>query len=177
MAVASPAGLARAQQHAWRGLSGFNRHLARGVVAVVALFATAMVASIVWQITTRALLGRSPPWTEEVALLLFTWVVLLTIALCVREGLHVRIDTLPKLLPASCLHVGEGVISLLITGIGGYLAWSGSVYLWEMRGATSQAIRYPFELLYAAMPLAGLLVFLFSLENALRGATAKDDPA
>ena len=150
-----------------------NAVLARAArVAVVGLVAV-MVGSIVWQVLTRAVFNRSPPWTEEVVLLAFSWTVLLMVALCAREHLHVRVDLLLTALPPRAAAVGERLIMLLVAAIGAYLVWAGSSYLLEMRGATSQAIRYPSWLLYAAMPVSATLLLCFALENAVRGLPAR----
>ncbi|MBS0437660.1 MAG: TRAP transporter small permease subunit [Proteobacteria bacterium] len=156
-------------------LYGANDWLARAAKGLVALFAGVMVGAIVWQVVTRGLIGRSPPWTEEVALLMFTWIVLLMTAICVREHLHVRVATLVRLLPPAGARAGESAIALLVAAIAAYLLWAGSAYLLEMRGAVSQAIRYPSELLYLAMPVASVLLLSFALENAVRGASPSED--
>lgn len=160
---------------AWTGLCRLNAELARAAKALVVMLTAVMVLSIVGQVATRALLSRSPPWTEEVALLMFTWIVLLMMAICTREHLHVRVDSLIALMPAPVARLAEALISLLVAFIGCYLLWAGSIYLLEMRGSTSQAIRYPSELLYAAMPVASALLLLFALENTIRGARTRAD--
>jgi TRAP-type C4-dicarboxylate transport system permease small subunit len=150
-----------------------NALLARAAKFTVVMFTATMVASIVWQVFTRVFFNRSPPWTEEVALLMFTWIVLIMVAVGVREHLHVRVDALLKVLPIPFADMAERILSLLIAAIGGYLLWSGLDYLREMHGATSAAIRYPAELLYMSMPVASVLICLFAIENAIRGDLAK----
>ena len=152
-----------------------NAWLARCAKALVVALTSAMVAAIAWQVVTRVFANRSPPWTEEIALLMFSWIILLMIAIGVREQLHVRVDALIAILPRAIANIAERVIALLVTCIGCYLIWSGTSYLAAMRGSTSQAIRYPSELLYVALPISGLLVFLFALENLMRGGVPSSD--
>lgn len=154
-----------------------NAWLAHVTKMLVVAFALGMVLAIAWQVLTRALLSRSPPWTEEVALLMFSWIILLMIAIGVREHLHVRMDSLVTMLPPPFSTVAEKLITLLVVCIGCYLVWSGIGYLAAMRGSTSQAIHYPSELLYSALPVASVLVFSFAIENLLRGRTAAQDVA
>lgn len=144
--------------------------LAKG--CVVGLTAV-MLGSISLQIVTRLAIGRSPPWTEEVALLAFAWIVLLMIAVGVREGAHVRIDAAIKVLPDPAARAAERLIELLIAGTGAYLVWASLGYIDVMRGSTSAAIRYPLELLYLSLPVFGTLTVLFALENVVRGAAAQ----
>jgi TRAP-type transport system small permease protein len=161
----------RLLQLAWR----LNAVLAAAARAAVVGLVAVMVAAIVWQVLTRAVFNRSPPWTEEVALLAFSWNVLLMVALCAREHLHVRVDLLLTALPARASAIAERLITLLIAAIGAYLVWAGTSYLLEMRGSTSQAIGYPSWLLYAAMPVAATLLLCFALENAVRGPPARPE--
>lgn len=161
----------RLLQLAW----SLNAALARTARALVVGLVGVMVAAIVWQVLTRVAFNRSPPWTEEVALLAFSWTVLLMVALCVREHLHVRIDLLLNALPAPTAAAAERAIMLLVAGIGAYLLWAGTSYLTEMLGSTSQAIRYPSWLLYSAMPVAATLLLCFGLENAIRGVPSQRD--
>lgn len=151
----------------WQGLRQLNRALARGASALVVVLVAVMVLSIVVQIVTRVILSRSPPWTEEVALLMFTWIVLLMTAVCTREHMHVRVDVLSRLLPRVARSVLEACISLLVAAVSSYLVWAGSSYLIEMSGSTSHAIGYPSELLYAGLPLSSVLMLLFGIENAV----------
>lgn len=138
--------------------------MARTLVCVLAV---AMLCSILLQACMRTMLNWAPPWTEELSLLMFAWIVLLMMALCVRENIHVRVDILMGLLPEKVTESVNRAVFGLIALVAVYMFWSGFSYLMETRGSTSNAIRYPMELLYTAMPVASVLVGLFSLENAL----------
>ncbi|HEV7326513.1 MAG TPA: TRAP transporter small permease [Bosea sp. (in: a-proteobacteria)] len=126
-----------------------------------------MTLAILWQVVARLLINRSPPWTEEIALLMFGWIVMLMLALGAREHLHVRIDTLVTRLPQGLARLADRVISIMIVLIGAYLLWASILYFGEMRGTVSAAARYPSEWLYACAPVASLLLMLFTIENAL----------
>lgn len=149
----------------WR----INAGLAFAAKLAVVVFATIMVMSIAIQVATRALLNWSPPWTEEIALLMFAWIIFFMIAVGVREHLHVRVDMLIERLAPPVADLAQRATSVLIAGVGAYLVWSGIDYLLETRGAVSAAIRYPSEILYASVPVSGILLLLFSLEIAIRG--------
>lgn len=157
-------------------LGVLNDWLAQGARYLVVALSVAMVLAIAWQVLTRVTVNRSPPWTEEIALLMFSWIVLLMIAIGVREHLHVRVDGPLSLLPQTLATAAERLITVFIACIGCYLVWSGTGYLVSMRGSTSQAIRYPYELLYSALPVAATLMVTFALENLFReGALQKSD--
>ena len=53
-----------------------------------------MLACIAYQVLMRYVFSKSPAWSEELALLMFSWATLGGMALGVYEGFHVRIDVL-----------------------------------------------------------------------------------
>lgn len=141
-----------------------NDIVTRGVKAVIVIMAVLMVAAILWQVCMRYVFNRPPSWTEELALLLFSWSMLLMLAVGVRESFHVRMDLLVDRLPAVGNRALQGAIDLATAAFGAYLAASGVDYALEMYGSTSAAIGYPIVLLYGAAPVCGVLVFLYGLE-------------
>lgn len=161
----------------WR----FNALLATLIARLTFVLCAVMVSCIVLQVVSRVATSKSPPWTEEIALLMFGWIVLLMLAIGVRENSHVRVGALFGWLPERAGQFAQRLISALIGLIAVYLVWAGAGYLTEMSGSTSAAIRYPIELLYAAMPASAAAMALFAIENTVRGvpepaALAPDGP-
>lgn len=162
----------RALSEAAAALYRLNAVLARAVKVAVVVLAGVMVTAIGLQVATRATVNWSPPWTEEVALLMFGWIVMLMIAVGIREHIHVRVDALVAVLPPRPAAILDRAIHGIVACIAAYLLWAGYDYFSEMRGSTSNAIRYPMELLYLSPPVSGLLMLLFAVENVLKGAHA-----
>ena len=133
------------------------------LIAAVAL----MLACIALQVVMRYVFGNALSWSEELALLMFSWAALGGLALGVREGFHVRLTLLLEPLPAGARAWAERAIELLTATLGAYLVWSGWRYVDITRGGTSAAIAYPIELLHGIAPLAGLFVLIFAVERLL----------
>jgi TRAP-type C4-dicarboxylate transport system permease small subunit len=55
------------------------------------------------------------------------------------------------------------------------MAYAGWNYVIETRGATSAAIGFPIEFLYASAPAFGVLIALFSLERLLPWAESLNE--
>lgn len=144
-----------------------NALLSRAVKAVVVGLAFLMVMTIGWQVAMRFVFNAPPSWTEEFALLLFSWSMLLMLAVGVREAFHVRMDILIERMPAGGRHWLESLISVATSVFGIYLAIAGVDYVREMRGSSSAAMGYPIALLYSAAPVCGGLIALFSIERLL----------
>lgn len=150
-----------------KAFSTCNAGLARISRLAVIAQCFVMIFAILWQVAARVLIARSPPWTEEIALLMFGWIVMLMLALGAREHLHVRIDMLLTRLPPGWARLADRVIAMMIIVVGAYMLWASILYFGEMRGTVSAAARYPAEWLYACAPVASLLLTLFAIENAL----------
>jgi TRAP-type C4-dicarboxylate transport system permease small subunit len=143
----------------------------------IILAAAAMLAALCWQVAARYVLGEPSIWSEELAVLLFSWTVLGGLALGVREGWHVRLTLLPEALPRAVRLWTERVTDGVTAALGVFLAWSGWRFLDMTSGSVSAAIGYPIEILNALGPLCGGLMALFALERALRpgGAVPERD--
>ncbi|MEY3672269.1 MAG: hypothetical protein RI904_1926 [Pseudomonadota bacterium] len=140
-------------------------------VVIVLLMLLALAA----QVFLRYVFGVSLSWSEELALLGFGWVVVIATAIGVRHMTHARMDLLLNVLPSSLQWVLERLIALMLCGLGLFLAYYGWDYMVETRGATSAAIGFPIEFLYALAPAFGALLALFSFERLLPHAESLNE--
>lgn len=130
------------------------------------VFATAVMLGLIFlQVVMRYVFASVPPWSEELAMLAFSWCTMGGLALGVREGFHVRLTLLTDRLPRRAGNAWEVGVNLLTAFLGGYLAWSGLRFLDFTAGSTSAAMEYPIELLNGMAPVCGVLVCLFALER------------
>lgn len=148
-------------------LEALSRIAGRATVAVVIAMTVVMTVALVLQVLFRYALGQALSWSEELALLMFTWTVLLTGSLGVREGFHVALTLLAdRLRPNARRHL-EQLILVMVTVFGGYLAGSGWEFLDGTRGQQSAAVGYPIELLHSAAMVSGGLIVLHGLARLL----------
>ena len=149
-----------------------NTPAVRGVDRIIAFVAAVlklsliaatavMVGCIALQVVMRYVFGRTPSWSEEVAVLMFAWATMGGLALGVYEGFHVRLDFLVKLAPEAGRVWYERGLDCVVAAFGAYLAWSGERFLDMTSGSVSAAIGYLNEsggIGYSAgigMPLGG----------------------
>jgi TRAP-type C4-dicarboxylate transport system permease small subunit len=159
-----------------RALGALARAAAGLTRASIVLAAALMLAALVWQVAARYALGEPSIWSEELAVLLFSWTVLGGLALGVREGWHVRLTLLPEALPGPARLLLERATDLVTAALGVFLAWSGWRFLDITAGSVSAAIGYPVEILNVMAPVCGGLMALFGLERALRPGGAPPEP-
>lgn len=150
-----------------RLVEAVSRLAGRATVGVVIVMTVVMTVALVLQVLFRYLLGQALSWSEELALLMFTWTVLLAGSLGVREGFHVALTLLPDRLGAGGRRWLERLILLLVTGFGGYLAQSGWAFYDGTTGQLSAAVGYPIELLHASPMVSGGLVALHGAARLL----------
>ena len=150
-----------------RGLEFMSREAARLTGWLVVTMAAIMMGALVLQIVFRYGIGQALVWSEELALFLFTWIVLLAGSLGVREDFHVRLTLVSAALPAGLERWLSRVLTLAVLGFGVALAYSGHRYLDATLGQVSAAVRYPIEALHAAAPVCGWLIALHALARLL----------
>lgn len=158
-----------------RALVRFNQAAARAIKALVVVMVVVMLGVLTAQISLRYLFNIALSWSEELALALTTWTVLLMAALGVKESFHVRMALLVRRLPPALRLRAEQAISLATAVAGGFIAWSGWAYLMDTRGMTSAAMGYPNELLHASALVCGVLIMLFAIEAMLEGRIPVDE--
>ena len=146
-------------------IESLSFNVARLTKWIVVAAAAVMMASLVLQIIFRYLVGSSLVWSEELALFLFTWVILLTGSLGVREGFHVRLMIVRNVLPEGVRKVTDALTHLVAGVFGGLVVYSGYHYLDSTLGQVSAAVRYPIEYLHAAAPVCGALIVLHVIAN------------
>ncbi len=134
-----------------------------------------MLFSLAAQVFLRYVFGKSLSWSEELALLGFAWVVVITTAIGIRRMTHARMDLIIEVLPKGLHQTVERFSAVLMLGLGLFLTYAGWGYVSETRGSTSAAIGFPIEFLYACAPVFGVLVTLFSFERLMPWAESLNE--
>lgn len=134
-----------------------------------------MLLSLAAQVFLRYVFGVSLSWSEEVALLGFAWVVVISSAIGIRRMTHARMDLIVALLPRSVHLLVDRLIALMMLGLGIFMTVAGWDYVAQTRGSTSAAIGFPIEFLYACAPFFGVLITIFSFERLMPWAESLDE--
>lgn len=154
-----------------RALSTTSRLAGRLVAYLCVMIIYIILGLLVMQVVMRYFLGAPPSWTEELAIILFAWLVLLYATEGVREGFHVMIETIPaqwsKLRAAS-----DRIAALLIIGFGLVALTAGTNYVQRTAGQRSAALQIPIEALYLCVPACGALLILHAAARLFEPATS-----
>lgn len=144
---------------------------ADGLLIVSAIGLLIMTFIVGWQVFGRYVLGSSPSWAEQGALTLMIWFIFLGGAAGVRDGFHIRIIAVENMVSHRMRKVMR-VMSNAVVGLCGLaMLWWGGELVIRTWSHVIPSLGIPRGMAYLAIPIAGLLIALFSLERIL------DDPA
>lgn len=127
--------------------------------------ATVMVGSLLLGVFYRYVLQDAVSWSEEIALLGFTWTIFLAATLAVREDAHVRVSIIDSIIPGLGDWILRQLIWLAIAAIGVFMIWSGMAFIDLTIRQVSAAMRYPLWYRNSALPVAGALIVVYALAN------------
>ena len=142
-----------------------SKWCARGTIFAIISIAVLLISSLLISIFFRYVIGYALSWPEEVSMLLFAWLVLLTGSLGVREGFHVRLTIVSNQFPSIIGKVLARLITLGITVFGAILVYSGQDLVLRTAGDLSATLRYPIQLLYYPTPVCGALIVMHALSH------------
>lgn len=163
------------------GAQAFNRFcngVLRVTESVVCLILAFLVIDVLWGVFTRFILNEQSRWTEEVAIYLLIWVSLLGAAVTYADNGHLGVDYLVHKWDRQTRRIGAfaaHLVVLLFSAFGMVFGGYRLVFDTFQAGQVSPAIGVPMALIYAAVPLSGLLFMLFGVQTLL--GLAGDPPA
>lgn len=135
----------------------YHRVLTLLLVATVAI----LIVPVTLQIASRFTdLIPSYIWTEELARLLFVWMIMLGAMIGIRESTHFDVDLLPKFGPRATAAV-QIVTHLFILVLALVFVWWGIKFLQFGWNQLSELAELPMPYIFIAWPLAGLTWVLF----------------
>ncbi|MFC1574822.1 TRAP transporter small permease [Gemmatimonadota bacterium] len=161
--TAGPAAVSR-----WQGLAG----RAEGALGwVLVLLMAVMVVDVTWQVASRYLLKAPSSFTEELAGFLLIWIGLLGSAYALRTRAHLGIDLFTARLEGAARRWATALSHTVVLAFAlGVLVFGGLrlVQLAFQLRQISAAMGLPMGYVYLAVPLAGLLMVLFSGAEVVR---------
>jgi TRAP-type C4-dicarboxylate transport system permease small subunit len=148
----------------WRALDKLE--LALMIVCGVTLFGFSLSVSL--DIFTRTI-GRPWLWLQEVTSTLFIYGIFAGTAAATRRNDHLYLTAFAEAMHGTSRLVVELVTRLVVLAAAGCLIYFG--YLNYLRGFGSFRLpsNTPIASLYAAIPLCGVLVALFTVEQIVNG--------
>jgi TRAP-type C4-dicarboxylate transport system permease small subunit len=128
----------------------------------------AFCSTVIFDIVTRTI-GRPWLWLQEVTSTLFIYAIFLGAAVATRRNDHLYLTAIAESLHGASRIAVEIITRLVVLGVAISFAYFG--YLNFLRGFSSFRMPSltPIASLYAAIPICGVLVALFTIEQILNG--------
>jgi TRAP-type C4-dicarboxylate transport system permease small subunit len=139
-----------------------------------------MCLAVFLQFFTRYVLNNSFAWTEEIATYCLVAIVFIGAAMCVRLGRHIHVDFLFRYLPPGAARAVATGVDVVRTLFFAYAAWLVWTFMSLIEGETMTTINLPKNLVYGAVCLGFVLMFVrsvqVSVENWSRGYSILERP-
>jgi TRAP-type C4-dicarboxylate transport system permease small subunit len=164
MAISDKLVLQRHRHLKWRSLDKLE--LALMIICGVLCFGFSL--SVTCDIVTRTI-GHPWLWLQEVTSTLFIYAIFIGAAVATRRNDHLYLTAISDAMHGTPRLIVEIIIRMVVLGVAFCLIWYG--YLNYVRGFGSFRLPSgtPIASLYAIIPLSGLLVALFTIEQLVNG--------
>jgi TRAP-type C4-dicarboxylate transport system permease small subunit len=126
--------------------------------------------SVTADIVTRTI-GHPWLWLQEVTSTLFIYAIFIGAAVATRRNDHLYLTAISEALHGTARLIVEIVIRMVVLGVAFCLIWFGYINYLRGFGSFRLPSGTPIASLYAAIPLAGLLIALFTIEQLVNGIT------
>ena len=152
-----------------RGVTRALDRLTTGVIGVACVSLVVMALIQAWQVFARYVLNDSPGWTEPLALLLMSVLVMFGAAVAVRRETHFAFTSLQDSLPGSGRRWARTISRLIAAASGAAMMVYGGTLMIDDWPVAMAGAPLPSGLRFAGLAFGGALILLFSIERLLTG--------
>ena len=142
---------------------------------LLAFLMALLVLDVMWQVITRFILNSPSSFTDELARFLLIWLGLLGAALVSGHKMHLAIDLISGRFttPRSQNRLAIFIESVVVITTLAIMVYGGSILvytIWTL-GQTSTALQLPLSVVYSIIPLSGVLITYFAVEDIVSRIT------
>ena len=124
--------------------------------------------SVMSDIVTRTI-GHPWLWLQEVTSTLFIYAIFIGAAVATRRNDHLYLTAISEALHGTPRLIVEIIIRIVVLMVAGVLIYYGYVNYLRGFGSFRLPSNTPIASLYAAIPLSGVLIALFTIEQLVNG--------
>ncbi len=138
------------------------------VEAVSAAMVVALAVIVFVQVFNRFVLKTPLAWSEDLAMLLFQWVVFLGAALGVRRMRHFGIELVVRMLPTRVQHWVELLTPLVMAIVALVMITQGWIILTFNRTRIYSTMDLSYTWAFLPIPLSGVLILIHLVHLEVR---------
>jgi len=166
MSIADQLVLQRQHHLKWRS---FDR-LELVLMILCGLLCFGFSLSVTADIVTRTI-GHPWLWLQEVTSTWFIYAIFVGTAVATRRNDHLYLTAISEALHGTPRLIVEIIIRIVVIGVAVCLIWFGYINYLRGFGSFRLPSGTPIASLYAAIPLSGVLIGLFAIEQLVNGIT------
>lgn len=159
-----------------KGPRALRNALTRTLELFIIVTMALLVADVVWGVFTRYVLGEQAKWSEELARFLLIWVTLLGGAVAFGAKAHLGVDYFVDRLHPDARRLTAVVAHLVVLFFAAEVLVHGGIRVVSEALAleqTTPALGWKMGWVYLALPISGLFVALYTVENLLETLTGR----
>jgi TRAP-type C4-dicarboxylate transport system permease small subunit len=164
MAIADKLVLQRQHHLKWRSFDKLELIL----MMLCGLLCFGFSVSVMFDIITRTI-GHPWLWLQEVTSTFFIYAIFIGAAVATRRNDHLYLTAISESLHGTPRLIVEVVIRLVVLGVASCLIYFGYINYLRGFGSFRLPSGTPIASLYAAIPFAGALIALFTIEQLVNG--------
>lgn len=149
-------------------MNSISLFLEKALEKVLVFLVAAIVLDVTWQVLTRFIFKNPSSYTEELARYLLMWIGLLGAAYAYRKHAHLSLDLLLHSVSRTkqrvllrFIHICTFIFAALAMVFGGVKLVSLTLMLKQ----SSAALGMPIGGVYSCLPISGLLICWFAIDN------------
>lgn len=136
----------------------------RLIEAVSAVMVVALAVIVFVQVFNRFVLQTPLAWSEDLAMLLFQWVVFLGAALGVSRMRHFGIELLVRQLPERMRHRVELLTPMVMAIVAAVMIIQGWAIMGINRNRTFSTMDLSYTWAFLPIPLSGVLILFYLIQ-------------
>lgn len=142
---------------------------------LIAAILVALIVSVSSNVIGRSLLNHSLPWADELARMLFIWLIFIGAAAAFVRYEHIAVDFTVRRLPPRAAYALYLLQHLLIIALMVVILWSGYLVMSRSTGATA-ILGVPWNLINASLVLCAAFITAVAVWRALQCIRLLRDP-
>ena len=145
-----------------------DKLLDRLIEAACAVAVVALTITVSLQVFNRFVLKTPLAWSEDLAMLLFQWVVFLGAALGVKRLRHFGIELVVRKFPERMRHLVELLTPAAMAIVALVMIFQGWTILTFNRNRTYPTMDLTYTWAFLPIPLAGVLILVYLVQLEIR---------
>lgn len=141
------------------------RWLTVAMEQLIAVILVALIISVSANVIGRSMLNQSLPWADELARMLFIWLVFIGAAAAFARFEHIAVDILVRKLPPRGAYMLYLLQHLIIAGLMAIMVWGGYVVMTRSTGR-SAILNVPWNLINLSLVLCAMFIVAVALWRA-----------